>query len=170
MATRTDELLSKGMGKAKAVKARLSGLVGLFGKLAEQHGQVSAMLKRVQSNVSKRAELWPLIRRDLLAHEHAELQTLYPELRQHDMTRLMAEDHDREAGQLEELIHRLDQANIQSDEWGRLLSELIGKIEHHVAEEEKSIFPRAQDVLGEDRARELEKEFLAVFEKQQHLA
>src|SRR5690348_139652 len=58
MATRTDELLSKGMGKAKAVKARLSGLVGLFGKLAEQHGQVSAMLKRVQSNVSKRAELW----------------------------------------------------------------------------------------------------------------
>lgn len=166
MPTRTDELLSQGMGKAKAVKARLSGLVGVFNKLAEQHGQVSAMLKRVQGNQDKRTELWPTIRKDLLAHERAELRTVYPELKLHDMTKLMAEDHDREAVELEELIHKIDGALMTSDEWGRLFDDLVDMIQRHVQEEEKSIFPKALETIGPQRARELEATFLTAFEQQ----
>lgn len=165
MANRTDELLSKGMAKAKAVKARLSGLIGVFNKLAEQHGEVSAMLMRVKGNENKRSELWPLIRKNLLAHERAELRTVYPELAQHDMTRPMAEHHDREAGELEELIRRLDAENMKTEQWGRLFDELVQTVQHHVDEEEKSIFPKAQEVLGDARVKELEPTFVTAFEQ-----
>lgn len=77
MPNRMDSMISKGAGMVKAVKARLEGLVGVFKTLAEQHGEVAALLKRLQHSPDKRSELWPEIRRELLSHERAELREVY---------------------------------------------------------------------------------------------
>src|SRR3977135_2466990 len=69
MPNRMDSMLSKGAGVMKGVKARLEGLTGVFKTLAEQHGEVTAMLKRLQSKPEKKAELWPEIRRARLAQQ-----------------------------------------------------------------------------------------------------
>src|SRR5262249_48663483 len=96
MPNRMDSMLSKGGGMMKGVKARLEGLTGVFRTLAEQHGEVAAMLKRLQSKPEKKAELWPEIRRELLSHERGEIREVYPVLRQHVQTRALAEHHDQE--------------------------------------------------------------------------
>lgn len=159
MANRMDSMMSKGAGVMKGVKARLDGLTGVFKTLAEQHGEVSAMLKRLQSKPEKKAELWPEIRRELLSHERAEMREIYPVLRQHVQTRALAEHHDQEAAEMERLIERIDAATI--DSWQALIDELVDAVVHHANEEEASIFPKAQEAIGDEAAKQLEPRFLA---------
>jgi hemerythrin superfamily protein len=151
-------MLSKGAGMMKGVKARLDGLVGVFQTLAEQHGEVSAMLKRLQSKPEKRIELWSDIRRELLSHERAEMREVYPVLRQRVETRALAEHHDQEAAELERLIERIDTA--AGDAWRTLYDQLVDAVHHHANEEEAEIFPKAQQAIGEQAARDLESRFL----------
>lgn len=161
MPNRMDSMIAKGTGAAKAVEARLRGLVGVFKTLAEEHGEAGALLKRVKNNPAKRADLWPKIRQELVSHEKGELREVYPVLRANPETSALAERHDAEAGQLSALIERIHAADMASDEWGQLFDQLISLVEQHVAEEEHDIFPKAQEAIGADRARELEPRFLA---------
>jgi len=149
------------MHRRAAIGARMHGLVGVFKTLAEQHGEVSALLKRVQGDAQKRAELWPKIRQELMSHEQGEMREVYPALRERAETRALADHHDREAGELSALIGQIDATPTSSSEWGALFDQLITKVEHHVQEEEHDIFPKAQDVLGIERAKQLEPRFLA---------
>ncbi|HUJ60016.1 MAG TPA: hemerythrin domain-containing protein [Kofleriaceae bacterium] len=143
------------------MKARLAGLVGVFRTLAEQHGVVVALFDRVRAHGDKRAQLWPRIRRELISHEHGEMRELYAALRARPMTRAIADHHDQEAKQLEALIARLDDLVIESPEWGAAFNELASLVVQHASEEEKQIFPKAQQELGEDTARELDARFRA---------
>jgi len=161
MPTRMDSMISHGMGKVKAAKARLTGLVGVFKTLAEQHGQVAALLERVRGNTDKRSELWPKIRVELISHERGEVREVYPVLRTQAQTRALAEHHDDEARELEQLITTLDATDIASEAWAELFDRLADTVISHANEEEEKIFPPAQDALGEDRAKELERAFLA---------
>ena len=158
MPNRLDSMMSKGAGMMKGVKARLDGLVGVFKTLAEQHGEVSAMLKRLQGKPEKRAELWPDIRRELLSHERAEMREVYPVLRQRVETRALAEHHDQEAAEMERLIERIDTA--AGDAWRTLYDQLVDAVHHHANEEESEIFPKAQQAIGEQGAKDLESRFL----------
>lgn len=161
MPTHMDSMIAKGTGAVKAVEARLHGLVGVFKTLSEQHGEAGALLKRVKSDPDKRAELWPKIRQELVSHEEGELREVYPVLREHPETRAMADRHQAEAGELSSLIDRIHEAEIASEEWGRFFEQLVRTVENHVQEEEKEIFPKAQQVIGAARAKELEPRFLA---------
>lgn len=158
-----EEMTSKGMGKAKAAKASVKGLKGVFKQLAEEHGEVSALLKRVSmsNDPSVRAELFPKIRKELLSHERGELDELYPLLRQHDETRQMAQDHDSEANEMEALLAQLQAERVEAPQWGENFSRLADIVEHHAREEENEYFPRAQEVLGEQKAVELEQRYLS---------
>ena len=159
MPNRMDSMLSKGAGMVKGVKARLEGLTGVFKTLAEQHGEVTAMIKRLQSKPEKKPELWPEIRRELLSHERGEMREVYPVLRQHVQTRALAEHHDQEAAELERLIEQIDGAT--ADEWRPLFDQLVDAVTRHANEEENEIFPRAQEAIGDKGARDLEPRFLA---------
>ena len=158
MPNRMDSMISKGAGMMKGVKARLDGLHGVFRTLAEQHGEVSAMLKRLQDKPEKKNELWPEIRRELLSHERAEMREIYPVLRQHAQTRALAEHHDQEAADLERLIEHLD---MQVGDWNMLFDQLVDAVIHHANEEENEIFPKAQDAIGDRAAKDLDARFLA---------
>jgi hemerythrin superfamily protein len=149
------------MGAVKAVKATLKGFTGVFKTLTEQHGQVAGLLTRVTKDPAKRADLWPKIRIELLSHERAELDVVYPELANYDATRTMAQRHQREADELEATIQAVDNAPYDSDVWGTRFEHMVGLVKQHVAEEEGEIFPAAQKVVGAQRARELDEDFLA---------
>jgi hemerythrin superfamily protein len=156
-----DQILAKTKGAAKSVRARIDGLHGIFATLAKQHGEAGALLDAVKGDAQKRADLWPKIRTALVTHERAEMRVLYPELRMHDSLRALANSHDAEAAELERMIHDLDEVDIASDTWGNLFSRLADTVVRHAGEEEREIFPRAQNVLGKDRALALDPKFLA---------
>lgn len=159
MANRMDPAIAKTKGVAKAVKARVDGLAGVFATLSKQHAEAGSLLDAVCEDSTKRADLWPQIRKALLSHERAEMRVLYPELRMRDELRPMANRHDAEGDELERMIHDLDEVDIASDTWGNLFVRLADTVKRHASEEENEIFPRAQKVIGKDRAKELDAKF-----------
>jgi hypothetical protein len=145
-----DEVASKAMGGVKAAKATIEGLSGVFRKLAQEHGEVSALLLHVKmsSDPKVRDELFPKIRRELLSHEKAEREVVYPALRAHAATQLIADKHDKEAGELEKVIAELTSMSTKSEGWTVTFDALVDLVQRHVAEEEHEFFPAGARVLG----------------------
>ena len=139
----------------------MDGLHGVFATLAKQHAEVSALMKRVEDDAEKRGDLWPTIRTELLSHERGELRVVYPELRMTAATRSLADQHEEEAKELEGLIEELDGTTIDSNMWGAKFQTLAKTVRQHAHEEEKEIFPQAQEVFGKIRTKALDAEFLA---------
>ena len=165
MPTRLDSMLSHGMGKVKAVKARLTGLVGVFRTLAEQHGEVTMLLERAKASDEKFAALWPMIKRQLISHERAEVRELFPVIRAYPQTKDFADQHDHEAGQLERMIEQIDELGMGTPERAQLYQQLIDLVVRHADEEETTIFPKAQEAMGKSRAEALLHAFLATQEQ-----
>jgi hypothetical protein len=171
MPSRTDELISRGMAKAKVMKGALTGLGGVFRTLMEQHGKVSGLLHRIKSaEVEKRGELWNTVRPLLLAHERAESEVIYRELHYDPRTRALAERHDQEASELEQLTRELDSLPVTDPQWKPVFERLFERIEHHVFEEEGDTFRRAQDVFGKQRAKALDATLQDAFAAQLGMA
>ncbi len=158
MSIRMDSIIAKGAGVMKGVKARFEGKVGVFMTLSEQHAEAKVLMKRLQDDPDKKVELWPEIRRAILSHERAEMRDVYPLLLQHQETRALAEHHDEEAGDIERLIGKIDAAD---GNWQVIFDELVSAVIHHAEEEERTIFPMAQKVLGEKQVKDLTEVYLA---------
>jgi len=155
MTTRTTDIPSTDLHSSATPRG--DGLLGVFSTLAEQHNQVAAMLAQLQQDPSTRDAQWPMVRRELVSHEHSEVRELYPVLRQYEALRALADHHDEEARELDALIGRLDTLDIDSNEWGDVLDTLVTTVLHHAKEEEEqNIFPAAQEAIGEARAIELD--------------
>lgn len=154
--------VAKVAGKAGGIEARLKGLRGVFAKLSEQHHEVAAMLSSAASAAdhTTRRDLWQEIRKALVSHEQGELVAVYPVLESYDATREIARRHADHAGELEGLIRQVDAIGVQSDAWRPALERLIAKVTEHVEKEEKDFFPRAEEALGDEAARQLEEPFL----------
>src|ERR1700712_5469995 len=101
---------AKAVGTAHAVKAGFNGLRGVFLRLAEEHGRVGALMKRVSKSADAqvRREHYPQIRAELLSHERGELAEVYSLLGNYLDTRDLAAAHNAEAGQLEAAIAAVD--------------------------------------------------------------
>jgi hypothetical protein len=163
MANPIEELASKAMGATKAVKATLDGLSGVFRKLAQEHGEVSALLLRVKSSDDPdvRAKLFPEIRKNLLAHEKGELAVVYPAFRGHPETATLADKHDREASELEKLLTQLTAMSVREPAWGTTFDTLVTMVQAHVREEESQFFPAGELVLA-DKTHALQEQYEAV--------
>jgi iron-sulfur cluster repair protein YtfE (RIC family) len=163
MPNKMEEFGGKAAGQLKGAVGVVKGFTGIFKTLVQQHGEVSALLSRAKAadEPEKRLDLWSKIRIELLSHERAEMRVLYPELKQHEATRQIAEEHDDEASELEESIQELDSIDAASDDWTQKLEGLIDLVKNHVDDEENEWFPEAKDVIGKELADELNDRFLA---------
>jgi iron-sulfur cluster repair protein YtfE (RIC family) len=161
MANPVEHVKAKVAGITGAVEARFKGLKGVFMKLAEQHHAVSSLLSDAEKtdDFTRRAALWAEIRRELVSHEQAELLQVYPVLEDYETTREIAHQHTEAAAELEAAVQELDSIGFQSDAWQPALERLIARVQAHVELEEEQLFPRAQEALGDEAARELEGPF-----------
>jgi len=159
----TDKMVSGLMGAVKDIKAGFNGLTGVFMHLMEEHGRVGALISRVakSDDVEVRAELYPTIRRELLAHEKGELKVVYPALANLPGVSGIELMHAREAADLEIALGNVDALTFDDARWGPTFQRLADLIDLHVEHEESEFFPKAQQALGEERAKRLLPEFEA---------
>jgi hemerythrin superfamily protein len=113
----------------------------------------------VKASPAQRRELWPTIREKLVSHERGEVRELYPELRARPELAELADHHDDEARELDDLIDRIEAMPYDAADWGPMFETLAAAVLRHANEEEKTIFPRAQTVLGADKAKEIDVRF-----------
>src|SRR5580698_10562945 len=150
MPNRIENVASDVMGAFKATKANIEGLSGVFQHLTREHGEVTALLMRAKmtSDPKVRAELFPKIRTELTSHEKGELTAVYPRFREYPELLQFAEEHEREAGQLEAQIDAVSALAYQDASWGDRFAELFDLVGRHAKEEENKSFPAAQRVLA----------------------
>jgi hemerythrin superfamily protein len=175
MANPIDIAVSVAKRIERSMEARRDGLVGVFQTIAGQHGEVASLIDRVKTDPRKREALWPRIRVSLLSHEKAELKVVYPVLGRYSELDQFVAQHAHEAQQLEDIITRLDAMSVQGEDWMTLFESLAELVVSHAHEEENEIFPAAINVIGQDRAKDLDdkfrssfKDFKAAFEKVAH--
>jgi hypothetical protein len=158
MPGRLEELASKAAGAIKAAKATVEGLSGVFKLLTKEHGEVSALLLRVEtsSDIRVRQELFPTIRRELLAHEKGELREVYCAFEGNPELRAMAAEHDREARELEQILNELYVTSYDDEGWGPRFRQLVEAVKHHTTQEEDHFFPAANRILGKEAAEHMQ--------------
>jgi len=157
MANTIEEIATKAMGTMKAVTAGFKGLRGVFLHLAEEHGEVAALMKRVSKtdDARVRREHFPHIRAELLSHEKGELAEVYGVLANYEQMRSTVLAHNEQAHALEKAIADVDAQDFASDQWGASFARLFELVQAHVDEEENDFFPQAQDVIDEDESKQI---------------
>jgi len=168
MATIT-KAAAKIAGKAKGAAKAMAGYPKIFHHLSAEHTEVSTLLKRVAGSpddLDLRQELFPEIRKNLLAHAHAEEQEFYPVLRDFaDLKTLVAqcmEEHKR----IEAYMDELEANNIGDKMWVALFERMVDAVQQHVAREENDLFPRASELLSSEQSKEMYESFEDVEERE----
>jgi Hemerythrin HHE cation binding domain len=157
MSNPIEQIAAKAAGTVKAVQAGFNGLRGVFLHLAEEHGEVGSLMKRVsKSNDAQfRREHFPHIRAELLSHEKGELVEVYSVMANYESMRQVVLKHNDEAHTLEKAIADVDAQDFASAEWGTAFDHLLGLVQRHVEEEEQEFFPLAQQVIDEAESKEI---------------
>jgi len=152
-----EQIATKAAGTVKAVAAGFKGLRGVFLHLAEEHGEVWALMKHISktSDAQVRREHFPHIRAELLSHEKGELAEVYGVLANYEQLRGVVLEHNQAAHTLEKAIADLDAQDFASPEWGASFDRLLELVQTHVEEEENDFFPKAQQVIDEDESKQI---------------
>lgn len=155
------ESIAQAAGKVKKAGAALAGKTGILRQLEEEHAEVSALMMQVKlGGVETRRQLYPKIRRELLAHARAEQKEFYTVLQQYSETHGQINDSFKEHNQVEEYLRRLDTMAIDSDQWIETFKEMMELVQTHVDKEENEIFVKAKDLLTEDKLDSLKERYL----------
>ena len=165
MANPIDLAVAKAKGMERAMEARRDGLVGVFQTIAGQHGEVASLIDRIKDDVRKRDALWPRIRVLLLAHEQAELKTVFAVLDRYAELALFVQSHAEDGARIAGMIERLDATAVRDADWLSLFEGLADMASEHANEEENDIFPAAIIAIGPERARDLDGRFRATFKE-----
>lgn len=138
-------------------------LAGVFETLSEQHRQALELLRRAGTPqpTPKRRESWDAARRWLLSHERAEMETVFSALEGYRAADALLKMHTQQAIELESAINQLESTDVESDTWIERLRDVMALLDDHVRDEESEVFQRAQELLGENTARELDGPFMA---------
>jgi hemerythrin superfamily protein len=169
----TTETIAKAAGKMKQAGAALSGEAGILNTLAGEHEEVSQLMTSLlavepEDTIEQRTQLFPVIRENLLAHARAEQEALYATLRSFPSAEDLIQSSIVEHGEIDSLLAELDTIGMTASTWQVTFARLVEVVQHHVAEEESVLFPRALELLSTDRLRELDSDYKLL--KQQHKA
>lgn len=161
MAREMSKLGAKAMGKAKAVGKLLKGETGILSHLADEHGEVDGMMQRIgksPDDVQLRRDLFPEIRKNLLAHAEAEEKAFYPQLRSQPNLGNLVERSLEQHQEIERMVRELGTMDHANPTWQTTFDRLVNAVEQHVELEEGEIFPKVKDLFSaEQRSAMLEQ-------------
>jgi hemerythrin superfamily protein len=128
--------------------------------IIQDHRELQRLFETLRSDPSKRKALAPVMSTLLFAHSRAEESEVYPRAREaggEEDVEHSQEEH-LAADQLAEKLHGLDP---ESDEFEKVLEDLIEGVTHHLEEEEKDVLPHMRERMSEDQLNEIGERFLA---------
>ncbi len=144
----------------------------ILNTLREEHRHIEGILVQIQAcnEIVEKKSLYLQLEEELVPHMSGEEKTIY----QH----LMKDVHDEEAEDvaqrsinehkvIKDLIARLDNIGIESDEWDSTFRKLNETIKKHIKEEERVLFSEAKVDFSLEELVEFGEEFIEV---KQHLS
>ena len=127
--------------------------------LEEDHRKVKQLLKEGADSKadqeSEREELFATIRKEMEAHERIEEEIFYPALKAHPKARATVLEGFEEHHVVDEVMGELAQTDVGDERWAAKFTVMKENIEHHIEEEESTMFPEARDAFDGAELEEL---------------
>ena len=155
--------VGRAIGRTVAVVAERSpwgsGRVDAIDLLESDHRRLEDLLKKGEETTARavkgRKELLDTITNELNAHELIEEKVLYPALKSHPAAKEIVLEGYQEHHVADLLVKELHGLARSDERWGPKLKVLKENIEHHIEEEEDTMFPMARSVLSRPDLEEL---------------
>lgn len=112
-------------------------------------------LVETSGDTKVRHSLFLKLKDELITHENAEEKIFYRPLIDAEMTRKKARHSIAEHHEMDELLEKLSDTEMDSSAWLVYAKQLKEKVEHHLEEEEQEVFQMAGKVLNETQKKEL---------------
>lgn len=122
-----------------------------FRLLKEEHQKVQKTLDMLEEGTGSRSEHWMHLKNDLIPHIRGEEKNFYPTLESKSQAKEDAKEAVSEHEEAESILEEIDKG--MSEDGGRLpsrFSDFKEAVQHHVEEEESTIFEDARQWLSEN--------------------
>lgn len=137
--------------------------------LTDQHRETEDLFEQFEQSDDKRkrGEIAKEIIQDLKLHTQLEEEIFYPAVRD-----ALSQMEDEIKEDLEEhhavdlLLQELESMDPGDDRFAAKMTVVKEQVEHHVEEEEESLFPSASQEMGEERLQELGKQLQLMAKKE----
>jgi hemerythrin-like domain-containing protein len=127
--------------------------------LETDHRRMENLLKKgdetTARGVKARTELLKTLTRELNAHEHIEETVLYPALRSHPEAKDIVLEGYEEHHVADLIVKELHGLARDNEQWGPKFKVLKENIEHHIEEEEDTMFPTARGIFSREELQAL---------------
>lgn len=134
-----------------------------FQMLKKDHEEVKGILKQLketkEKDSSKREDLFQKLREELVPHMKAEESAFYPPLLEKKEVREDAMEGIEEHHVSELVLKELEKMPKGEDTWGAKMSVFKELVEHHIKEEENTLFKSAEKALDPDEIKKIMKQF-----------
>ncbi len=131
--------------------------------LKEQHRKVEALFKQIEGARSRKEELVTELANDLAGHMKIEQDIFYPRVRELDEDLVMESFEEHSLAEV--ALKRLLETSPEEETFDARVTVLKELIQHHVQEEEKSLFPKVDKKLDAEESEQLASEMKSVFEE-----
>ena len=127
--------------------------------LTEDHRAVKKLLAKGEelgtSKPAKRREIFETIKREMTVHEQIEEEIFYKELRGHAKAKDIVLEGIEEHNVVDTIMNDLEITEPDDEYWPAKFKVMKENIEHHIGEEEETMFPIARKVFDADELEEL---------------
>lgn len=154
----------------------------IYSLLEEEHRQMEKLINKIEEmqdeemNVVRKNHLhndFEKLKNKILSHSKPEEDVFYKYLqtkdKQEDLKKLILESKE-EHHLVERTLEELSPRTIFDDKWFSKLHELKEILLHHIAQEERKLFPAAQKILAAEDEKQIKELFMKEKEEYKHLA
>ncbi len=136
----------------------------IFEEIRNEHEQIKDMLAALGQG-GRDDDAFEKLRTELTAHHKAEEQTLFKRLETEDAVRDTVLEGYEEHKVIGRILTDIAQTTADDEKWAAKLEVLTENVEHHVEEEEGTLFEGARPLLADGEAESLYEQFEAAKSK-----
>lgn len=133
-----------------------------FQILKQDHKKVTALLDEIletsERSTKNREQLFTEVKDSLDRHAKTEEDLLYPLLKEIKESHLQTTESYEEHSLMKIVLKELSSLATNHEDWLGKLKTLKDVVEHHVEEEEKTLFPMAEKLLSKDQLAEIQSQ------------
>ncbi|WP_124981347.1 hemerythrin domain-containing protein [Nonlabens xiamenensis] len=132
--------------------------MNIFEALREDHEIQRDLIDKLVNTSGKtdlRKNMFEKLKHELAIHADAEERHFYIPLIDADLTQEKARHSIAEHHEMDELVEKLEETDMDSSAWLTYMKQLAEKVEHHLDEEEQEVFQLAGKALTEKEKTEL---------------
>lgn len=126
-------------------------LNNIYDFLKNDHDTVKGLIEETIQNEDP--SQFPKIQKEWESHTIGEEKYFYPAIRKEETFIVLERYEEHELGK--KLIYELDKLDKNDEHWMPKMGVLQEIIELHIEEEEKEIFPKAKEIISEDKEKHI---------------